>query len=133
MKLNLEVRNNPLVALWTVYVEGLGILNQAVFTNVKAGVFTYSQNITPTGPSLLVRFTIVGQGATVLQPAGVCLVSFGDAPSATPPAPSPAPSYLKPYLIAAITAGNTTDTEEYHYPVGSGASSTAQIPGFDQL
>ncbi|MGA2173794.1 MAG: hypothetical protein ABSH38_02310 [Verrucomicrobiota bacterium] len=131
MKLNLEVRNNPLVVLFTVYVDGLGTLQQASFQHSKPGVFTYSQDITVPGPTLFIKYTIVGVGSNIQSPTGVCLVSFGVPPAAPPAAPTP--NYLKPYLIAAITAGNSADSEEFSYPVAGGASALSQIPGFDQL
>ena len=127
MKLNLEVRNNPLVVMFTVYVDGPGMLSQGAFTNSKPGVFTYAQDISPAGNTLLVRFTIVGQGGNVQSPTGVCLVWFGDTP------PPQTPNYLKPYLVASITAGQSADSEEFHYAVAGNASSFSSIPGSDTL
>src|SRR5205807_4455274 len=100
----------------------VGIINQASFKHEKPGVYTYTQDITPANPTLLVRYTIVGAGSNVQSPAGTCLVSFGPKSPATPPV------YLKPYLIAAITSGNTTDVEEYAYPVTSSPTSNL-LPG----
>ena|ERR1035441_1428777 len=132
MKLNLEVRNNPLVTLFGVYVDGLGGLQPNAFTNKQAGIFTFSQDITVSGNSLLVRYTIVGVGSNIQTPTGVCLVSFGDPPPTTPPATS-TPKYLKPYLIAAVTVGNTADSEEFAYPTNGATVGPNQIPGFSEL
>ena len=132
MKLNLEVRNNPLVTLFTAYVDGIGTLQQAAFQQTKPGIFTFSKDIAPTTLTLLVRFTIIGVGSDIQSPAGVCLIFFGDPPMPIAGVPQK-PNYLKPYLQATITAGHTADTEDYPYPLTPAGSGGNQIPGFDQL
>lgn len=124
MKINLEVRNNPLVIMFSVYVDGIGIIAQAAFKNEKPGVFTYAQDMAD-AKSVLVRFTVIGQGGTVQSPTGVCLVCFG---ALTAP-----PNFLKPYIIASVPAGHTADTEEFTYPTSGGPSSVTSIPDFDKM
>jgi hypothetical protein len=85
----------------------------------KPGIFTYEQEITVNKPSLLVRFTIVGQGSDTQPPKGLCLVLLEG-------------SQLNPYLAAAITSGNSAKSVEYLYMLG-GNMASAEIHHFHPL